>query len=207
MKKKEKKMYYTIIVCLGLLTCLFAVLYITKGGTQTDVKCKVGTKPTTTVVDDNGVVEVNPSKVFKFSHSNTAKDCKVCASSRDILGSDTDDIGLLAAYGEEGLPIIGFFEYGIYSYSYGEGCANRSYGTYEQKDGKIYLTELAHGQCDSCIYTGNLKNTVLEIVDGVVTDRDKGIRMNKIKNLSTAKLSYLEDLIYFDTAENCGKGE
>ena len=60
---------------------------------------------------------------------------------------------------------------------------------------------------DNVILVFILVITVLEIVDGVVTDRDKGIRMNKIKNLSTAKLSYLEDLIYFDTAENCGKGE
>ena len=208
MKKKERRMYYTIIVCLGVLTCLFAVLYLTKGtNALSEVKCRVAPSPKTTEVDKNGAVEVNPSTVFKFSHSNTPKICTNCASSKDILGVDTKDIGLVAAYGEEGLPIIGFFEYGIYSYSYGTDCATRSYGTYEEKNGKIYLTEKAHGKCDACIYTGNLKNYVLEISNGVVVDRDNATRMSKIKNLNGAKLSYLEDLIYFNEAENCGKGE
>lgn len=206
MKQKEKKMYYSIIICLGLLACLFAVLYLTKDIGEVECKCKV--TPKVEKVDKDGVVEVNPSEVFKFTHSNTAKDCRNCASSKDILGVDTDNLGLVAAYGEDGLPIIGFFEYGIYSYSYGNStCATRSYGTYEEKDGKIYLTELAHGKCDSCIYTGGLKNYTLEISDGVIVDRDNSTRMVRIKNLSKAKLTYLEDLIYFDAAENCGKGE
>ena len=205
MKKKERRMYYIAIICLGLLACLFAVLYLTKCTSEIDCKCRVSQKVEKPA--KNETVEVNPSEVFRFSHSNTAKDCKNCASSKDILGVDTSNIGLIAAYGEDGLPIIGFFEYGIYSYSYGQDCATRSYGTYEEKDGKIYLTELAHGKCDACIYTGGLKNYTLEISNDVIVDRDNSIRMNKIKNLNKAKLSYLEDLLYFDAAENCGKGE
>ncbi len=206
MKQKERRMYYTIIICLGLLVVLFGVLYLTKGTHEVECNCKVTSK-VEKVKDKDGTVEVNPSMVYKFSHSNTDKGCTNCASSQDILGVDTNDIGLLTAYGEEGLPIIGFFEYGIYSYSYGNDCATRSYGKYEEKDGKIYLTELARGNCDSCIYTGGLKTYTLDISKDVIVDRENSTRMKKIDNLNTAKLSYLEDLIYFDAAENCGKGE
>lgn len=184
-------------IILGVVCIVLVLLVGFISGLSMKTKDNDGKDKGATIAGDSSYLNV-----YKFDYSLNAKECKNCASSSEILGYDSSKLGLVAAYGE-GNPVLGLFENNIYYYSFGNECSTRSMGTYEIKDGKIYLYEKVHGNCDACVYTNNLTNRILNYNSNEVYDATNDIKLTRLTKYTKEALCYLEDLIYFDASERC----
>ena len=158
--------------------------------------------PTKTIVKKNTVFRFNYDK--DYIKECELDDSYVCANSRKILGYSGNTLYLDKIYlSSDKKVILGLFEHGVYVYkktyeSNGDTCADKSFGNYEIKNDKVYLTEKASVTCNSCVFVNNTSDKIFVIENNNLLDNISNntlMLQNKYSN-SVVEIAY--ELGYFD---------